>query len=50
MRILLVRIFLLLCLFTLPEQLPPTGTYLRWYQKERKEKKTMFGSNFSFFF
>lgn len=30
--------FLLLCLFTLSE-LPPTGTYLRWYQKERKERK-----------
>lgn len=28
----------LLCFFTLPE-LPPTGTYLRWYLKKRKEKK-----------
>lgn len=50
MRILLVRIFFLLCFFTLPE-LPPTGTYLRWYLKERKEKKNRcLGLIFPFFF
>lgn len=30
--------FFSLCFFTLPE-LPPTGTYLRWYQKERKKER-----------
>lgn len=47
MRILLVRTFFIMLFFTLHT---PTGTYLRWYQKERKKKKTMSGANFSYFF